>query len=404
MVKNEEIVKLVAVGDVIPRDNAVFDPTRSILKGSDITFGQLEGVLSRRGTQRLFERPPFLNRQPEGAPPKEMPWKYELSIMEMTPETARAHSIEPNAMLEMLSNAGFNVMSFASNHTYARGEEGIIDTIKALKSKNIACIGAGKNIDEATKPEIFEKKGNKIGFLAYCSVVPPGAWATAHKAGLAPLRVSTSYEQIDWQPGSPPLTHSKCHQDDLAGMIDDIKKLRKQVDVLIVSMHWGVHMVPGLIAEYQIEAGHAAIDAGADLILGHHAHILKAVEVYKGKAIFYSLCNFSMKHRFKVKAHKASGLYWTTHFGPMEVDIERPYYNYPPDSQKTIIVDCDIANKKLQRVSYLPCWINAQSAPETISRSDPRSEEHLRYMQWCCGSQGFDTHFSQEEDKVIVVT
>ena len=71
--------------------------------------------------------------------------------------------------------------------------------------------------------------------------------------------------------------------------IDDIKKLRPLVDVLIVSQHWGVHFVPFVIATYQYEVGHAAIDAGADLIIGHHAHILKGIEVYKGKVIFFGM-------------------------------------------------------------------------------------------------------------------
>ena len=69
--------------------------------------------------------------------------------------------------------------------------------------------------------------------------------------------------------------------------------LRKQVDIVALSIHWGIHFIPAVLADYQREVAHAAIDAGADVILGHHTHILKPIEVYKGKVIFYSLANFA---------------------------------------------------------------------------------------------------------------
>ena len=77
-------------------------------------------------------------------------------------------------------------------------------------------------------------------------------------------------------------------------MVEDIKQVRSVADVVIVSMHWGIHFMPAKLATYQKEVGHAAIDAGADLIIGTHPHILKGIEVYKGKVIFYSLGNFAM--------------------------------------------------------------------------------------------------------------
>src|SRR3990172_3204791 len=78
-------------------------------------------------------------------------------------------------------------------------------------------------------------------------------------------------------------------------MEEDIKKLRPQVDVFIMSHHAGVHFVPATIAMYQKEAAYAAIDAGADLVIQHHAHVLKGVEMYNGKAIFYGLGNFAVE-------------------------------------------------------------------------------------------------------------
>ena len=81
-------------------------------------------------------------------------------------------------------------------------------------------------------------------------------------------------------------------------ILDDVAALRRQVDIVVVAFHWGVIWVPRVIADYQVIAAHACIDAGADMILGHHAHVPKAIEVYKGKAIFYSLSNFCMTKPF----------------------------------------------------------------------------------------------------------
>ena len=76
-------------------------------------------------------------------------------------------------------------------------------------------------------------------------------------------------------------------------MEEDIRAAKARADVVIMSIHWGIHHVPGMLADYQFTVGHRAIDAGADLILGTHAHLIKGIEIYKGKAIFFSLGNFA---------------------------------------------------------------------------------------------------------------
>ena len=78
-------------------------------------------------------------------------------------------------------------------------------------------------------------------------------------------------------------------------MVSDIQQLKSQVDVTVISYHWGQHFLPWVIPMYCFDIGHAAVDAGADLILGTHAHMLKGIEVYKGKVIFYSTGNFAIE-------------------------------------------------------------------------------------------------------------
>ena len=74
-----------------------------------------------------------------------------------------------------------------------------------------------------------------------------------------------------------------------------VRAARDSADLVVVSLHWGVHMVPVTLAAYQQQAAHALIDAGADAILGHHPHLLKGVEIYRGRPVFYSLGNFAIE-------------------------------------------------------------------------------------------------------------
>ncbi len=387
---SENTVTLVAVGDVGPkRANAeeLFDSTRSILRGADITFGQLESNLSLRGTQQLH-----------------------MGLGSI------AHPRVANA----LADAGFDVMSFASNHTLDYSEEALLDTLDVMKRNKIEVIGTGRDIFEARRPVIFERKKTRVGFLAYCSVVPKGFDARENKSGVAPLRASTSYEQADWQPGTPPRIITKAFPDDLNAMVKDIQSLRQEVDVLVVCMHWGVHFVPSVIAMYQYEAGHAAIDAGADIIIGTHAHILKGIKVYRGKAIFFSLCNFCMDLPIAgpVANEMAAAMqrpvitdveidhqnYCRIGHYTWEVDPEYPTYAFPADSRKSILVKCQISDKKLRRVSFLPLWISKKGQPEPLSQADPGSEEVLNYMKWLCKDQRLDTEFVRDGDEIRVVT
>ncbi|MBI2857934.1 MAG: CapA family protein [Chloroflexi bacterium] len=361
-------IRLIAVGDIGPqRENPgeIFDLTRSILRTGDITFGQLEDNLSERGTLQLG--------------------------------TSSASRIHPRFAKD-LANAGFTVLSNASNRTMNFGAEALLDTLENLKAAGITVIGVGKNLADARQPRILDIEGTKIGFLGYCSVIPRGSEAGEDKPGAVPLRAATMYEPIDWQAGTPPGVVTQIVRDDLDAMVNDIENLRPKVDILVVSMHWGIHFIPAVLAMYQFEAGHAAIDAGADVILGHHAHILKGIEVYRGKVIFFSLGNFNMDTQQKVMAESRiwRDLY---HY---EMDPAYPTFAYPIDSQKTIMVRCTIADKQIKKIAFLPLWINPKGQPEPLAQSDARSDNVYEYVKWLCRNQGLKTTLSRNGDEIAV--
>src|SRR5690606_19016752 len=255
---------LVAVGDVAPdREDPreCFSRTRDLLSSAHFAFCQLETSLADKGVRALQARNAVLTR-PDVAP----------------------------AMRE----AGFTAVSFAGNHCLDWGNEAFFETIRNVTSAGMHLVGAGANIGEARRPVIQEANGVRIAFLAYSTILPQAYWAEASRPGCAPMRAHTVYEAIEHdQPGTPARIHTFPHREDLAAMCADLRAAKEQADVVAVSHHWGIHFVPYVLADYQPDVGRAAIDAGADMVLGHHAHILKGIEVYRGKPIFYSLCNFA---------------------------------------------------------------------------------------------------------------
>ncbi len=150
-----------------------------------------------------------------------------------------------------LKLAGFDVISMAGNHALDFGFEGLFKTMEVVKQNGGIPVGVGKNIEEVRKPVIVERKGVKIGFLAYNSILPANYWATEDRPGCAPGRGFTVYDPYEYdQPGQPCRVHTFCLRDDLMAMEADIKKLRGQVDVLAVSLHYGLHFAPAKLADY----------------------------------------------------------------------------------------------------------------------------------------------------------
>lgn len=152
----------------------------------------------------------------------------------------------------------------ANNHIMDYGVDGLKSTLKTLKDNNIGYAGAGMNLKGARSPFIIKIKEKKIGVLSYSKTFPVSFYAEVNKPGTAP-----GY----W------------------GYVkNDVKKLKNQVDILIVAFHWGEELCDS-VKHYQRELGHLAIDMGADIVVGSHSHKLQEVEKYKSGIIAYSLGN-----------------------------------------------------------------------------------------------------------------
>jgi poly-gamma-glutamate capsule biosynthesis protein CapA/YwtB (metallophosphatase superfamily) len=199
----------------------------------------------------------------------------------------------PAAMAQALRCAGFRAVSLASN--VASPARQIAGTVATLDAAGVAHAGIGRDREAARAPARIEVAGVRLGLLSYTSVFwPVGHAATADAPGCATIRAHTAYEpgrRALEMPGDPPLVVTWADPAELAAMRDDVARLRPQVDLVLVSCHWGVSGSAATLA-YQREIAQAAVAAGADLVFGHHPHVIQGAELIDGRPVFYSLGNF----------------------------------------------------------------------------------------------------------------
>jgi hypothetical protein len=360
-------VILLGCGDVGPIHepmSAYSTLAKPTLAGADIRFAQVERVYSERGALQVH--------------------------------SGGAHSRVKPHMASVFADCGFDVVSLASNHAMDWGEDALLDTADLLREKGMQVVGAGRNLREARRSAIVERNGVRVAILAYCSILQTGYAAGRDRAGIAPLRAHTYYEPFDYQAGVPPRVVTVPHEEDLAGMVEDIAAARKTAHVVVLSLHWGIHFIPRTIADYQVTAAKAAFEAGADLILGHHAHTPKAIGVYGGKTCFFSLSNFIMSSTAKTAEQAAD---FEQRYGVV-MDPGYPHLAYGADAKRSLIAKAVLSREGVQRVSFLPVLIDKQLRPEVLRRGDPRFDDALRFMEWV--SEGFDHKFSIEGDEVLV--
>ena len=357
---------MLAVGDIIlerPNGEFYLAPAVPILRTGDVVVGMGEVVFTSRGINTFIEMFPS-----PGCPPEN---------------------------IGALASAGFNVITLAGNHVWDRGAPGIEDTINGLRDHGIAAVGAGMNIDEARKPAIIERDGTRFGFLSYNCVGVMGQWATMAKPGCAYVRIITHYEINGANPGGAPGVYTFAEPTSLKGMVEHIQKLRPLCDVLVVSLHKGILHSTDL-AMYEQQVSYAAVDAGADLVLSHHAHYLKGIEFYKGKGIFHGLGHF---------VAALAGLTEQQIIEKRALDVPELSgiinHRNDPLGSMTMIAKCTIENKKISQLSYYPCLINKQHQPEVL-QNDERGWQVFDFMGKATRGAGLNARYEWKGDEIVI--
>ena len=211
---------------------------------------------------------------------------------------------------ESLRLAGVQVIGNANNQNY--GADAILASNRRLDELGIAHAGTGANKSAARAPAIIERNGLKIGFIQRTSQYwPNNHEAGERSAGVAAMKAYTAYQPPYYKdnkippnrPGAPAKVITWTDPDYLAELKADVAALKNQCDIVISSHHWGYAEE---VLQYQTELAHAAIDAGADVIMGHGPHFPLAIAFYKAKPIFYGLGMFCFIRTNK-KVHRG----WT---------------------------------------------------------------------------------------------
>ncbi|HEX8969832.1 MAG TPA: CapA family protein [Chloroflexota bacterium] len=366
-------VTLLATGDLIldePEPDTFFEPSRDVLCAADLVIGHVE-----------------------------VPFSTRVRHAPLVPPEAR----DP-AKLAALKRANVVAASLAANHVNDAGSGGIQDTLDGLRAQGIQPFGAGMDLDEARQPAIVSRGGVRFGLLSYNCVGPRESWAGAARAGGAYVHILTHYELDHAEPGGRPVTYTGADADSLLAMADDIAGLRSRCDILSVSFHKGTVHTPARVLGYEKQVARAAIDAGADLVLSHHAHILRGIEIYKGKPIYHGLGNFVTVTQALSTRGVTDPNAWALRrkllFG-FEPDPATPEYPFHPESRLTMLARLTVHDDGHIAAGFLPCVINQRSQPEVVGRDD-RGRQVLEYVQRISHEAGLNASLSWRGDEVAV--
>jgi len=207
-----------------------------------------------------------------------------------------------------------------------------------------------------------------------------GSSAGPDKPGVAHLPIHVNYETRGAH--APVRIRTEPETQALARLVEDIERIRPTVDALILAFHGGVIRLPRVIADYQVAVARAAIDAGADMVVGHAPHLIKGIEMYRGKPIFYSLGVFAMTKPNAAPSWAEPAWMHGAIRNHADLDPAYPDMPYGKDCTMSLLAKAVVGKGGIAQVSFLPVKINAQYQPEVLTADDPRFGEVLDYVEW----------------------
>ncbi len=256
--------RILFVGDVLPlQDRDYLTYASELISSADFAIGNLECPLSTHGTKT----------------PLKLDERGRLMCNEFI---FRA----PPSQAKRMADAGFDAMTLANNHIMDYGGEALLETLRVLDEAGLVHTGAGPDIRAAREPMVFVVEGQTVAVLAYVS--------TATLPGTKHFRATHKDAGTVFVDGSrgEPTKHTRRM------LRNDVRAAAKQSDFVIIAFHWGSEVTdePDPLPQ---RLAHLCIEAGADMVIGHHPHKLQGVDTYNGKPIVYSLGNFVFPTKWK---------------------------------------------------------------------------------------------------------
>jgi poly-gamma-glutamate synthesis protein (capsule biosynthesis protein) len=328
--------------DVVPQNTLANNPRINICAIGDVTLGYFfnelyERIKKEKGAEEALKYPfsevatHFLNSDITIA-------NLEGALTNSKVERPKGKGTRifhfrgsPSYVLS-LRKAGIEVVNLANNHFMDYGKKGALDTINALEIAGILYVGGGKDKEDASKYKLIKRKGITLALLGY-TIAGREAPATKNAPGINPYNEKEA--------------------------VNKIREAKDSSDLVVVSIHWGYEMHTKQSRE-QEKAAKTMIDSGADLILGHHPHVLQPIEWYKKSLIFYSLGNFAFGGNFypadrnsiigNIEAEKSgiknfSIIPIITHPASFEI---KPVINYDSSNLESILRKTNLPESQLE--------------------------------------------------------
>ncbi len=364
------------VGDILvdrERPDEVFDLIRETLAVPDLLMGNCECAYSSS-----VEHSPGVT-VPVTADPKNVP---------------------------AIGQAGFDFVSLANNHALDAGHRGMFEMHKHLEAAGIAHAGTGRNLRDARKPAILKAGNTKVAVLSYASFFPRGYEALDDWPGLAPIRAYNHYRDRlpnVWSPGTPPITTTVPHEEDMENLREDIVAAKKIADIVVIQFHGGDYKHPFVLSDHEIRIAHYAIDMGANIIAAHHHHILKGMEWYKGAPIFYGLGHFV----FDLETFRGPKEI-VTHGDPLDPETDESYDLAPRkgwpllpwhrDARMSALAWVQIEGSSIRAAGFLPCMLNREGQVYAVDAGSDDGRAITDYVTQGCQAENMDTSFDIDND------
>lgn len=304
-----------------------------------------------------------------------------------------------------IARAGFDLVTLANNHALDAGHRGLWEMHGHLESAGIAHCGTGRNLADARRPAILTAGDVRVAVLAYASFFPRGYEALHDWPGLAPLRAFNHYRDLHpnvWSPGYPPVCSTVPLQEDMDALREDIESARRAADVVVVQFHGGDYKRPFFLSDHETRSARFAVDCGANAVIGHHHHVLRGMEWYRGAPIFYGLGHFVFD--------------LSTFRGPKEMvtagealDPETdesyalaprkgwPLLPWHRDARMTALAWATVSEGRIDAAGFLPCFLNRAGQVYPVQATSAEGRQVMDYVAKGTRTQNLNAAFEPED-------
>ena len=319
------------------------------------------------------------------------------------PPSAPVQVIPPARNLGVYARCGFDVVTMANNHIVDGGHAAMLDTRARLNGQGVATCGAGRNLAEARAPALVEACGLKLAFLGYASIFPSGYEARSAVPGVAPMRAHNvfmdAYDNYH-APGCEPRVKTVPFEEDVENLREDIVSAREHADLVIATFHWGDFMKPFHLTDHELRTARFCIDEGADLVVGHHHHVLRGMEWYAGKPILYGLGHFVFDLRVKLppdllKMIEGSGE--DPDFYGVAPREGWPLLPLHAESRMTLMAWASVEAGGIDGIGFVPCMLRPDGLVHPVDPESPEGREVVAYVEKGCTTQNLNARVERAE-------